>query len=113
MWQLCGSYGPENYTYHDTDGNPVVDTSRFPNMSALPATAHSLGLTAGFYSNNCDCSDHCTDLKCFTGDVKTIIGWGFDSVKLDGCGKQENIQLWYAAVFPAASHMTTLATITN
>jgi hypothetical protein len=49
VWQLCGSYGPENYTYHDTDGNPVVDTSRFPNMSALPATAHSLGLTAGFY----------------------------------------------------------------
>lgn len=95
VWQLCGSYGPENYTYHDTDGNPVVDTSRFPNMSALPATAHALGLTAGFYSNNCDCSDHCTDLKCFTGDVKTIIGWGFDSLKLDGCGKQENIQLWY------------------
>jgi alpha-galactosidase len=48
VWQKCGSYGPANYTYHDADGNPVVDTSRFPNMSALPATAHSLNLTAGF-----------------------------------------------------------------
>jgi alpha-galactosidase len=48
VWQLCGSYGPANYTYHDVDGNPVVNTARFPNMSALPATAHALGLTAGF-----------------------------------------------------------------
>ena len=48
VWQLCGSYGPSNWTYHDVDGNPVVDTARFPNMSALPATAHALGLTAGF-----------------------------------------------------------------
>ena len=48
VWQKCGSYGPANYTYHDADGNPVVDTSRFPNMSVLPATAHSLHLTAGF-----------------------------------------------------------------
>ena len=49
VWQLCGSYGPLNWTYHDATGSPVVDTARFPNMSALPATAHSLGLTAGFY----------------------------------------------------------------
>ena len=48
VWQQCGSYGPFNWTYHDADGNPVVDAARFPNMSALPATAHSLGLTAGF-----------------------------------------------------------------
>ena len=94
-WQQCGSYGPSNWTYHDAGGNPVVDTARFPNMSALPATAHALGLTAGFYSNNCACSDHCTDLKCFLGDVNAIVGWGFDSLKLDGCGKQANIALWY------------------
>ena len=48
VWQQCGSYGPMNWTYHDASGNPVVDTARFPNMSALPATAHALGLTAGF-----------------------------------------------------------------
>ena len=56
VWQKCGSYGPLNWTYHDETGSPVVDTTRFPNMSALPATAHSLGLTAGFYGNNCACA---------------------------------------------------------
>jgi alpha-galactosidase len=45
--------------------------------------------------NNCACADHCTDLKCFVGDVNAVIAWGFDGVKLDGCGRQENIQLWY------------------
>ena len=81
VWQKCGSYGPNNYTYHDANGNPVVDTDRFPNMSALPATAHSLGLTAGWYGNNCACSDHCTSAACFAGDVNAVIAYGFDSYK--------------------------------
>lgn len=58
VWQECGSHGPQNWTYHDVNGNPVVDTTKFPNISLLPATAHSLGLTAGWYGNNCDCADH-------------------------------------------------------
>ena len=95
LWQNCSAYGPMNWTYHDENGNPVVNTDRFPNISSLPATAHALGLTAGFYGNNCACADHCTDLKCFLGDVNAVVSWGFDSLKLDGCGKQENIQLWY------------------
>ena len=32
VWQKCGSYGPENYTYHDGAGNPVVDVDKFPDM---------------------------------------------------------------------------------
>ena len=28
-WQLCGSYGPNHYTYHDQSGNPVINLSRF------------------------------------------------------------------------------------
>ena len=94
-WQKCGSYGPNNYTYHDASGNPVVDTTKFPNMTGMTSYAHSLNLTAGFYSNNCACSDHCTDVACFAADVNAILSWGFDAVKLDGCGKEENIQLWY------------------
>jgi hypothetical protein len=38
--------------------------------------------------------------------VNAVINWGFDSLKLDGCGKQENIQLWCvrdSARLPAAS----------
>ncbi len=94
-WQNCGAYGPHNYTYHDALGNPQVDTTRFPNLGAMVAHAHSLNLTAGFYSNNCRCADHCTDVLCFAADVNAILRWGFDSVKLDGCGAEENVQLWY------------------
>ena len=25
VWQKCGQYGEENYTYHDPNGNPVVE----------------------------------------------------------------------------------------
>jgi hypothetical protein len=32
---------------------------------------------------------------CFTQDVKAVLDWGFDGIKLDGCGKQENVELWY------------------
>ena len=45
-WQLCGAYGPNNYTYHDgVTGAPVVDTSVFPSLKNLTAYAHSVGLT--------------------------------------------------------------------
>lgn len=81
-WQKCGSYGPNNYTYHDENGAPVVDLDKFPDMKGMVDHAHSLNLTAGFYSNNCACADHCTDINCFTQDVKAITAWGFDSVKV-------------------------------
>lgn len=48
VWQKCGSYGPENYTYHDANGNPMVDESKFPDMKKMTDLAHSLGLTAGW-----------------------------------------------------------------
>lgn len=33
-WQLCGPHG-----YHDANGDPVVNLTRFPNMSAMTAYA--------------------------------------------------------------------------
>ena len=46
-WQLCGSYGPLQYTYHDVNGSPVVNTQVFPDMKNMTDYAHSLGLRAG------------------------------------------------------------------
>ena len=68
----------------------------------MTSHAHSLGLTAGWYLNNCICKDHCgnakdhgeTDPKCYQGDVAALIEFGFDSVKLDGCGAQRDLDLW-------------------
>ena len=56
--------------------------------------AHSLNLTAGWYGNNCDCKDHCSDVECFAGDVNATLAFGFDSIKLDGCGIEEDVALW-------------------
>jgi hypothetical protein len=52
--------------------------------------------------NNCICSDHCGDKKdhsesqpkCYEGDVAALVEFGFDSVKLDGCGAQRDLDLW-------------------
>mmetsp|Transcript_42432 Transcript_42432/g.99839 ORF Transcript_42432/g.99839 Transcript_42432/m.99839 type:complete len:180 (-) Transcript_42432:958-1497(-) len=90
-WQLCGSYGSENYTYHDSNGRPQVDTSKFPDLKAMTDAGHALNLTVGFYSNNCRCRDHCDSPVCFAGDVNATLAWGFDSIKLDGCGAEEDV----------------------
>jgi len=94
-WQKCGSYGPLNYTYHSADGTPVVDLEKFPSLANMTAHAHALNLTAGFYGNNCMCRDHVTDVASFAAEVNFVIDAGFDSVKLDGCGAQEDIEIWY------------------
>ena len=44
-------------SWHDKDGNPVVDRRKFPNMSDLVAYGHSLGLKVGGYMNNCICME--------------------------------------------------------
>ena len=101
-WQECGSYGVEKFTYHDGAGFPVVNKGRFRDFIAMTDYAHARNLTAGWYLNNCICSDHCgsgsdsseSDFKCYEGDVASLIEFGFDSVKLDGCGKQRDLNVW-------------------
>jgi len=93
-WQLCGSYGPNSYTYHEENGSPVIDYSKFPDFAGMTSYAHSLGLTAGWYGNNCICRDSCSTDACYEQDVKALVGLGFDSVKLDGCGAQLDLQKW-------------------
>ena len=62
--------------------------------------AHALGLTAGWYGNNCHCSDmscadhNSSDRKFYEGDAKAVREFGFDGYKLDGCGAQTDMQLW-------------------
>ena len=73
-------------------------------MRALTAKAKHLGLTAGWYGNNCYCHDRNPDCLlqsnlssvngCFEGDVQATLDFGFESVKYDGCGIQRNISHW-------------------
>jgi alpha-galactosidase len=91
-WQLCGQYGPDKNTYHDETGKPVVDSNLFPDFKEMTDYAHSLSLTAGWYGNNCICEDHCKSDECYQEDVNALVAFGFDSVKLDGCGKEVYIR---------------------
>lgn len=94
-WQDCTG-GAEGYNYHDEAGRPVVNTTRFPNMTAMTEYAHKLGLTAGWYANNC----HCKELKnatmqMYQQDVHYLTDvFQFDAVKLDGCGKEYDLDIW-------------------
>jgi len=94
--QSCGDSGPGGTKYHDADGNPLVNLTTFPDLKAMTDHAHSLGLKAGWYGNNCLCAEQQTaDSKYYKGDVNALIKYGFDSVKLDSCGAQVDMGLWY------------------
>jgi alpha-galactosidase len=89
-WQVC-----INGHWHDDDGNPIVNTTAFPDLKKMTDYAHSLNLTAGFYGNNCICSDQSTTfVKYYIGDVKAFRKYNFDAWKLDGCSAQTDMQLW-------------------
>lgn len=45
-WQLCGRYGPLNYSFHDANGRPVVNPAIFPDFKGMTNYIHSLNLTA-------------------------------------------------------------------
>lgn len=93
VWQRCNNSSP--LKYHDKDGNPVVNTRKFPDLRSMTDRAHRLGLKAGWYGNNCACHETRTaELKFYEGDVKATVAYGFDSIKLDGCGAQKNVSLW-------------------
>lgn len=94
-WQKCNS-GPGGKGWHDADGNPIVNIARFPDLKRMADYAHSKGILAGWYFNNCDCRDSCSSDACFEGDVKAAVAYGFDSLKFDGCGGERNISKWHA-----------------
>lgn len=95
-WQNCSSRGTEGYTYHDpVTGAPIVRLDTFPNMKTMTDYAHSLGLTAGWYGNNCICKDHCATGDCYSADAAATVAYGFDSTKLDGCGAELDLQQWW------------------
>ena len=45
-WQACGT--GVNGSFHDAEGNPLVDTKKFPSMKNMTDYGHSLGLKIGW-----------------------------------------------------------------
>jgi len=102
-WQKCNA-GVGGVGFHDANGYPIVDTSKFPDMKAMTAKARSLNLTAGWYANNCMCKEtrpacalNSSD-ACFQGDVAATLDYGFGSLKIDSCGNERNMTQ-YARLF--------------
>ena len=95
-WQACGT--GINGSFHDAAGRPLIDTDKFPDMGAMVAKAHKLGLKAGWYMNNCICNE-----RSFTGafietalqgSVAALHALQFDGVKLDSCSQFNNLTRW-------------------
>ena len=93
-WQRCGSGAP-GWSFHNESGDPQVNLATFPSLGDMVRQIHALNLSAGFYQNNCICSDRCSETECFGGDVRLLRAAGFDGVKLDGCGAELDPQLWH------------------
>lgn len=87
-WEGCGE--GVNGTQHDASGAPVIHAPSFPDMKGLVDAAHSSNLTMGWYQNGCACGELLEKEINYAGDVRSAYNFGFDGVKFDGCGAQNN-----------------------
>eukprot|EP00755_Sulcionema_specki_P034192 Sspe_Gene.102411::Locus_77636_Transcript_1_1_Confidence_1.000_Length_557::g.102411::m.102411/K07407/E3.2.1.22B, galA, rafA; alpha-galactosidase len=93
-WQACKA--GVNSSFHDADGNPLINKDRFPDMKAMTDYGHKLGMRVGWYMNNCICRENqFTDPGYITKHMErsaaAVAEYGFDAVKLDGCGEFRNL----------------------
>jgi hypothetical protein len=72
---------------------------KFPSLKNMTQYAHSKGMLAGFYMNNCECSENMfTDpamiARVVERSVAMLAAAGFDSLKLDSGSQFNNMTLW-------------------
>ena len=91
-WEEC-----INGTFHDGNGNPMVNATRFYNMTSLTSHAKSLGLTMSWYMNCCGCAERSPTLTHYAQDAAATARLGFSGLKVDGCGNEPNITAWAVA----------------
>mmetsp|Transcript_754 Transcript_754/g.2153 ORF Transcript_754/g.2153 Transcript_754/m.2153 type:complete len:308 (-) Transcript_754:2498-3421(-) len=96
-WQACGT--GVNHSFHDPQGRPLINLTRFPDMLAMNRAAHAQGMKMGWYANNCGCSE-ASQFGRIGGhvrqDAEATAQFEFDSLKVDGCGPSQNITAWTA-----------------
>ena len=97
-WEDCKA-GPAG-TQHDAAGNPIINTTRFPDLASLVAAAHAEKLEIGWYLNGCACGETSEHTINYEGDIKQLHALGFDAAKFDNCGAQKNMTL-YASLMQA------------
>lgn len=96
------------YKYHDDNERLTLDEKKFPDMRAMNDKAHHLGLTSGFYLNNCICAERRAPTRAmYEQDVETTVRLGFDGVKIDHCGTLQDLKL-YAELFNQSGRSVTI-----
>jgi hypothetical protein len=63
-------------------------------MKALVQHAQAKGVKMGWYLNGCACGERKEVHANYVGDVAKLHEFGFDAVKLDSRGRQENLTLY-------------------
>jgi alpha-galactosidase len=93
-WSACGA--GVNGSYHDSNGNPIIDLTRFPDMAGLVRTARTqYNVSMGWYMNCCGCeAEHKLSAPHYTQDTAMTAALGFAALKVDGCGNEPNITAW-------------------
>lgn len=102
-WNLCTGV---NGSWHDESGHFIVDKTRFPDMQAMTAHAHSVGVKMDFYLNQ---DGLCPEGRIpgasantgnphYVNDANDAAALGFDGIKFDSGGGNDNMSLWAQAV---------------
>ena len=99
--EVNGSRGPYK-SQHYANGTPAIN-AKFPDMGGLVQYGHSKNLRMGWYLNGCACGEHIELEQNYAGDIKLLHDFGFDGVKIDGCGAQRNNTL-YAELMRVSHH---------
>ena len=91
-WENCSGAKPnDGQRQHDEDGFPMVNTDKFPDLKWLVDYGHAQGVLMGWYLNGCACGERKERVLNYFGDVQRLYEYGFDAVKLDGCGAATNM----------------------
>jgi hypothetical protein len=91
-WEMCNKTNPApGGLQHDAAGEPVVNTTRFPNLATLVADGHKQSLRMGWYLAGCKCGENTELDKNYAGDIEQLHAFGFDGVKFDNCGAMKNL----------------------
>lgn len=108
-WNYCY---PNNKTFHQADGTPVwCDWAKgrpcqgnvsFPEPQRMVDKAKGLGLSPGWYLNNCGCNEHQFEGEMIRtimeGSVRVLVDMGWEGLKLDSCSQFNNLSWWDALI---------------
>ena len=95
-WQLCNGTGDNGHYFHNDsapNGWPILNETKFPDLKGMVSYAHEKNVLVGWYMNNCICSEHNQYPANEVNDVKWLVEYDFDGIKLDGCSTSHNICL--------------------